>query len=74
MPRNLNERVEVLFPIEAEHLIRYIKDVILDMYMKDNCKARLMQPDGSYIRVSAPGQPDVNVQESLIKGVRNLTF
>ena len=48
MPRNLNQRVEVLFPIEDTHLIRHLRDDVLATYLADNTKARLMQPDGSY--------------------------
>jgi polyphosphate kinase len=50
MPRNLNERVEVLFPIEDARMRQHIRDDILDIYLKDNFSARIMQPDGSFIR------------------------
>ena len=50
MPRNINRRVEVLFPVQEAHLIRYLRDDVLDTYLKDNLKARLMRPDGSYVR------------------------
>jgi polyphosphate kinase len=50
MPRNLNRRVEVLFPVEDKGLIRTLKDDILGTYMKDQAKARHMQPDGKYLR------------------------
>jgi polyphosphate kinase len=51
MPRNLNRRVEVLFPVEEKNLIRNVRDVVLETYLKDNRRARLMQPDGTYIRL-----------------------
>jgi len=50
MPRNINRRVEVLFPVESEPLIRHIRDVVLATYLADNVKARRMRPDGSYAR------------------------
>ncbi len=50
MPRNLNRRVEVLFPVEEEKLIRRIRDRILTKYLEDEAGARIMQPDGSYTR------------------------
>ncbi|MGE5223047.1 MAG: polyphosphate kinase 1 [Omnitrophica WOR_2 bacterium] len=50
MPRNINRRVEVLFPVEDPRLVRYLKDDILDIYMRDNIKARRMNPDGTYRR------------------------
>ena len=48
MPRNLNRRVEVLFPIEDERLIRKLRDRILAKYLEDEAGARIMQPDGTY--------------------------
>jgi polyphosphate kinase len=50
MPRNIDRRVEVLFPIEDPSMIRFIRDEILEVYLSDNVKARIMQPDGSYER------------------------
>jgi polyphosphate kinase len=50
MPRNINRRVEVLFPVESEPLVRHIRDVILATYLADNVKARRMRPDGTYLR------------------------
>ncbi len=48
MPRNLDRRVEVLFPAEDPNIIRTIRDEILEIYLKDTEKAREMLPDGSY--------------------------
>jgi polyphosphate kinase len=48
MPRNLNRRVEVLFPIEDKALKREIVDVILATYLRDNQQAHVLQADGSY--------------------------
>jgi polyphosphate kinase len=50
MPRNLNQRVEVLFPIQDSNLIRHLRDVVLATYISDNVKARIMLPDGTYQR------------------------
>lgn len=72
MPRNLNERVEVLFPIEEPQMIRYIRDDVLATYFRDNVKARLMLSDGTYKRVVPEGQPEVNVQESFITLARTM--
>ncbi len=52
MQRNLNQRVEVLFPVEDEKLIRYLRDVILATYLTDNIQARRMDADGEYHRLS----------------------
>ncbi len=51
MPRNLDRRVEILYPVEDPHLIRQLRDEILATYLADNVKARDMQPDGTYRRV-----------------------
>ncbi len=49
-PRNLDRRVEVLFPIEHPYLKERIEREILDTVLHDNTQARVMQPDGSYVR------------------------
>jgi len=48
MPRNLYDRVEVLFPLKDEHLRQRIVDEILPSYLADNLKARVLGPDGTY--------------------------
>jgi polyphosphate kinase len=53
MPRNLNRRVEVLFPVEVPRLIRRIRDRILQKYLEDEACARLMHADGSFERIRA---------------------
>jgi len=57
MPRNLNHRVEVVFPLERPEHVRYIYDQVLDVYLKDNLRARIMQPNGTYKRIK-PGSPE----------------
>jgi polyphosphate kinase len=56
MPRNLDRRVEVLAPIRDRRISRYIAENYLPTYLKDNAKARLLQPDGTYTR--APNTQD----------------
>ena len=68
MPRNLNQRVEVLFPVEEPALVQHIRDDILKILLADNVRARRMLPDGTYRRISpAPGQPLIDCQEWFIK-------
>jgi len=63
MPRNLNQRVEVLFPVEDRAMINHIRTNILQPYMEDNTKARIMKPDGTYTRLHPEkDQEAVNVQ------------
>ena len=70
MPRNLNRRVEVIFPVQEERLIRLLRDEILGTHLKDKAKARRMLSDGKYVR-----DPDyakkgsLNAQEFLIARV-----
>jgi polyphosphate kinase len=51
MPRNIDRRVEVVFPVEDRQIIRRLRDEILPIYLADNTKARILEPDGSYVRV-----------------------
>ncbi len=68
MPRNIDWRVEVLFPIREPHLIQQIRDDILAIYLKDNLKARLMRSDGTYQRAKPEsGQPFLNSQLHFLK-------
>lgn len=50
MPRNLNDRVELFFPVETEEHIHRIK-ALLDLYLRDNVGAHMMQSNGTYRRV-----------------------
>jgi len=50
MPRNLYDRVEVLFPVKDALLRERIRQEILETYLADNRKARILQKDGTYIR------------------------
>src|SRR5205823_3919207 len=50
MPRNLYERVEVIFPLKDTLLRERVKHEILDSYLADNVKARILKRDGSYVR------------------------
>jgi polyphosphate kinase len=59
MPRNLDRRVEVLFPIEDPKLARYLREV-LDSYLNERGNAWLMNPDGTYEMIrTTPGSSPV---------------
>jgi len=67
MPRNFKKRAEILFPIENTNLKSRIINEILLTYLNDNVKARLMQPDGSYVRIKPKdGQTAIRSQSELI--------
>ncbi|MGD1060199.1 MAG: polyphosphate kinase 1 [Methanomassiliicoccales archaeon] len=53
MPRNLDRRVELLFPVEDADVRRAVVDYILMAHLKDNVKARRLLPNGHYERVRA---------------------
>jgi len=72
MTRNLNHRVEVVFPVESAEHVRYLRDHVLDLYLKDNARARLMQSDGAYKRVHLKdGDESIDIQEWLMDRSRN---
>jgi polyphosphate kinase len=52
MPRNLNRRVEVLFPVEAPRLIKRLRERILEKYLDDDVCARIMHSDGHFERLT----------------------
>jgi polyphosphate kinase len=67
MVRNLDRRVEAVFPIIAPELVQRLYRDILQVYLADNQKARLMQPDGSYRRASAgKGDQTLDAQARLL--------
>ncbi len=68
MTRNISRRVETVFPIEDAKHIHYLRDQVLETYLKDNISARCMQPDGTYKRCHPNGDDQlVNVQEWLMQ-------
>jgi polyphosphate kinase len=74
MPRNIDHRVEVLFPIEHPQLIRHLVDDVLDVYLSDNVKARRLLPDGTYEMIKPqPGEPVLNSQAWLLTHRPKLT-
>ena len=62
MPRNLDKRVEILFPVESERLKMEVIH-ILQIQLEDNVKAHILQPDGSYEKVDRRGKVKMNSQE-----------
>ena len=62
MPRNLDKRVEIVFPVEDKDIKEEVKH-ILHMQLTDNVKAHVLQPDGSYEKIDKRGKQLVNSQE-----------
>jgi len=68
MTRNLDRRVEVLFPVTDARLVYQLRDEILATYLADNSTARHLLPDGTYERrPPAPGESLVNSQATFLK-------
>jgi polyphosphate kinase len=57
MQRNLDRRVETLFPVEDPYLKRFVIDVLLETYLNDNIHSRVLNDDGSYTHLS-PGKDE----------------
>ncbi|MDO5538522.1 MAG: RNA degradosome polyphosphate kinase [Eubacteriales bacterium] len=66
MPRNLDKRVEILFPVESEELKEELWH-ILTIQMEDNMKAHVLQPDGSYEKVDRRGKVRLCAHEYFCK-------
>jgi polyphosphate kinase len=71
MPRNLDRRVEILFPVENEHLKKEVMHV-LKIQLQDTMKAQIKQPDGTYEKVDRRGKPALCAQEYFVEYAANL--
>ena len=63
MPRNLDRRVEILFPVEDEKLKARICH-ILEVQLADNVKAQYLRPDGTYAKRNRRGKEPVCAQDT----------
>jgi polyphosphate kinase len=73
MPRNLDRRVETVFPIESKRLRGRILGEILEVHLRDSVKARRLLPDGTYERVRPDGSEGINSQEWMMLNWRGGT-
>jgi polyphosphate kinase len=64
MPRNLDRRLEILFPVEFPAAKKRLLET-LDLYFRDNVKSWILLPDGSYARTEAANRKRVRAQEAL---------
>jgi len=71
MPRNLNNRVEVLFPITNFRLVKRIKKEVLEIYLKNGIRAWELQPDGEYKWLTEDPESAFDVQEHFILKAEN---
>jgi polyphosphate kinase len=73
MPRNIDHRVEVLFPVRDPKVVRHIAEDVLGTYLEDNVKARRMLSNGSYRRKAAGGRSKAAAQEYLVQVRRGVS-
>jgi polyphosphate kinase len=67
MDRNLNRRVEVVFPVETSAHVHHLRENVLEAYLHDNLRARVMHADGTYKRLTPKnGKDKLDVQEWLM--------
>ncbi|MCB7320938.1 RNA degradosome polyphosphate kinase [Lacrimispora sp. 210928-DFI.3.58] len=71
MPRNLDRRVEIMFPVEDEKLKEQVIH-ILEVELEDNVKAHMLQPDGTYEKEDKRGKVLVNSQEQFCREAMDL--
>ncbi|MDR3597780.1 RNA degradosome polyphosphate kinase [Clostridium sp.] len=65
MYRNLDKRVETMTVIEDSMIKRELKDM-LELYLKDNVKSRILLSDGSYTKIEAEGK-NVDAQKEMME-------
>jgi polyphosphate kinase len=75
MPRNLNRRVEILFPVQDAAIRRRIRDEILPTYLADNTKTRVLGADGVWTHLwPGDGEPELNAQEWFVARAREMAI
>lgn len=71
MPRNLDKRVEILFPVESPALRERVRH-ILQIQLDDNVKAHVLQPDGSYEKIDKRGKTLLCAQDYFCEEAKRL--
>lgn len=66
MPRNLDKRVEIMFPVEDPEARKQAKH-ILDVQLADTLKAYILQPDGTYVKQDLRGKEKISAQSTFCK-------
>ena len=67
MPRNLNRRVEILFPVENSKLVKRLRDDILQRYLDDKAGSWIMDSDGAFTRAAQLGSKAFDAQSWFLK-------
>jgi len=66
MQRNLDRRVEVVVPILDPEIKIYVKETLIENYLKDNVNARTLKPDGTYRKIAAGNTKPFDAQMSFV--------
>jgi len=67
MERNLDNRVEVVFPVEKPEHVKHLRENVLAAYYRDNMRSRIMKPDGTYTRLKPKEKEEkMDIQEWLM--------
>ncbi len=66
MPRNLDKRVEIMFPVESPELKEEVKH-ILDIQLQDTLKSHLLAPDGTYVKQDLRGKAKLGSQAFFVR-------
>jgi polyphosphate kinase len=66
MDRNLDRRVETFFPVQDPGLLAELRE-LLEIYLRDNTQARVLQPDGSYLRLAPGEEPPFGAQRHFLE-------
>jgi polyphosphate kinase len=67
MTRNLDRRVECLFPVESPDIRREIMDTILSVHLDDNVQCCELAPNGSYAKLASGDAPAVDSQRTMLE-------
>ncbi|MCD7736163.1 MAG: RNA degradosome polyphosphate kinase [Lachnospiraceae bacterium] len=72
MPRNLDKRVEILFPVEDPRIQEQVRH-ILQVQLDDNMKAQVLKPDGSYEKIDRRGKELLCAQDYFCEEAMRVT-
>jgi polyphosphate kinase len=66
MERNLNKRVEAVCPVLDTDMAQFLRHVVLEAYLRDNVRARVLQSDGGYLPVEREGGARFDAQHTMM--------
>ena len=73
MERNLDKRVEAVCPVRDPELRQYLRQVVLEAYLRDNVRARVLAADGQYVPVES-ADPPFDAQSTMMSRRLRMVF